>query len=162
MKPRNLTFAPLIPLLTLGGGAIAEERSLECRLYMAEATEESSAYEAESAGRMLGTFRRSSVCVFADGSVADKQFVNAYSAAADGASGTDHGFSVYTFEDGDTLTLAYGGGWDEDGYRSEYEVLAGTGAYEGASGTGTITGVQSPWTGTSIVDVTIDVTMPDS
>lgn len=88
--------------------------------------------------------------------------MNAYTAAVDSATGVDHGFSVYTFKDGDTLTLAYGGRWGEDGYRGEYEMLAGTGAYENASGTGTITGVGSPWKGTGIADIRIDLTMPDS
>ena len=142
----------------LAGAASADETGLRCRLYMAQGTESADAIVSASTGATLRMVRRSGVCVFADGRVADKQFVMTQHIRDGGAAGSNHGYSVYTFEDGGALTLAFEGGWDEAGYRGDYEVLAGTGAWEGASGTGTITGVESPWEGTDIVDIAIDVT----
>ena len=162
MRRDILIPATLVPLLTLGATAHAEERSLECRLYIGLGTENVDAWTSESAERTFETRRRSAVCVFPDGSVADKQFVMIGTFAGDGAAGVNRGYSLYTFEDGDSLTLAFEGRWGADGYAGDYEVLAGTGAYEGAKGTGTISGVASPWQGTGIVDIAIDVTLSDS
>ena len=162
MRRDILIPATLVPLLTLGAAVHAEERSLECRLYIGLGTENVDAWTSESAERTFETRRRSAVCVFPDGSVADKQFVMIGTFAGDGAAGVNRGYSLYTFEDGDSLTLAFEGRWGADGYAGDYEVLAGTGAYEGANGTGTISGVASPWQGTGIVDIAIDVTLSDS
>ena len=146
----------------LTGAAAAEETALRCRLYMTVGTEVADEIVSASTGSALRTVRRGGVCVFADGSVADKQFVMTQRASDGGARGISHGYSVYTFEDGDALSLAFEGGWDGDGFRGEYEVLSGTGAWEGATGTGTITGAASPWEGTEIVDIAIDVTAAES
>ena len=161
MRHAMLIPATLVPLLALGATAHAEERTLECRLYIGLGTENVDTWMSESAGRTFETRRRSSVCVFPDGGVADKQFVMINTFAGEGTTGVNRGYSLYTFEDGDSLTLAFEGRWGADGYAGDYEVLDGTGAYEGASGTGTITGVSSPWQGTGIVDIAIDVSLTD-
>ena len=163
-RPRLATALAAATLAAplLAGPAAAEETALRCRLYMAVGTEVADEIVSASTKSALRTVRRSGVCVFADGAVADKQFVMTQHASDGGARGINHGYSVYTFEGGDALTLAFEGGWDEDGYRGEYELLSGTAAWEGASGTGTITGASSPWEGTEVVDIAIDVTAAGS
>ena len=70
----------------------------------------------------------------------------------DGAIGDGVGVSIYTFANGDSLTLSFDIGWNANGLNGEYSVLHGTGQYEGATGTGSITGAESPWKTTSVVD----------
>ena len=155
-----VAFAPFLLVLFAVDVSAAEE-TLECRLYMSRATEITDRVEPTFSPVVLGTLRRSAACVFADGRVAEKQFVEISAERDGGATGTDVGYSVYGFENGDTLMARFEGGWGADGYSGEYEILSGTGRFEGASGDGTITGVASEWKTTDIVDIVLNVTMPD-
>ena len=144
-------------LAMASGIASAAEQTLECKLYIAESLDHASTYAVESTGSLLNGVRRAGICVFADGSVADKQFVMGMNIRDEGSAGDAVGISVYTFESGDSLTLSFTGGWDKGPFAGEYTVLSGTGAFQGATGTGTISGVDGPWNSTTIVDIRIDV-----
>ena len=155
-----VAFAPFLLALSVGDVSAAEE-TLECRLYMGRATEITDRVEPTFSPVSLGTLRRSAVCVFADGRIAEKQFVEISAERDSGAVGTAVGYSVYGFENGDTLMARFDGGWGADGYSGEYEILSGTGRFEGASGDGTITSVASEWKTTEVVDIVLNVTLPD-
>ncbi len=144
-------------LLLACGSAYAGEQILECKLYIAESLDHESSYAMESSDSLLRGIRRGGICLFADGTVADKQFVMGINSRQDGAMGDAAGISVYTFESGDSLTLSFTGGWDKGPFTGQYTILHGTGVYDGASGGGTITGAESEWKSTSIVDIRIDV-----
>lgn len=139
------------------GVASAGEQTLECKLYIAQSLDHISTYTVESANSTLESMRRGGLCVFADGSIADKQFVISTNVREDGSAGDSVGVSVYTLESGDSLTLSFSGGWDKGPFTGEYAVMSGTGAFQGATGTGTINGVDSPWKSTSVVDIRIEV-----
>src|SRR4051812_38458247 len=74
------------------------------------------------------------VALFEDGRIATKKFVDVSDETAD--SGAFRGYSTYTFQNGDSLTLSYTGGWDANGAKGAYKVVSGTGAFSGATGTG--------------------------
>ncbi len=80
------------------GIASAGEQILECKLYFAESLDHASTYAVESSGSVLNGERRGGISVFADGSVADKQFVMGLNFRDDGAAGDAVGISVYTPE----------------------------------------------------------------
>ena len=40
------------------------------------------------------------------------------------------GYSTYTFQDGDSLTLKFTGGWGQERNGGDYEVLSGTGVFK--------------------------------
>ena len=61
-----------------------------------------------------------------DGRVATKRFVDVSDDTAN--SGAFKGYSTYIFQNGDTLTLSYTGGWDAKGAGGDYTVVSGTGA----------------------------------
>ncbi len=153
-------FAPFLLALS-AGDALAGEETLECRLYMGRATEVTDRVEPTFSPVSLGTLRRSAACVFADGRVAEKQFVEISADRNGGATGITVGYSVYGFENGDTLMARFEGGWGAGGYSGEYEILSGTGRFEGASGDGTVTGVASEWKTTEVADIVLNVTLPD-
>ena len=70
------------------------------------------------------------------------------------------GYSTYTFENGDALTLSFTGGWGENGGGGDYEVISGTGAFEGATGTGRFDGVDDPWEDASLADGSFTLNLP--
>ena len=47
------------------------------------------------------------------------------------------------FQNGDSLTLGYTGGWDANGAKGAYKVVSGTGAFLGATGTGEVKSVDA-------------------
>ncbi len=131
-------------------------------LYIAESmdSDAQSSIVMKGAGLMLQSVRRSSVCVFDDGRVADKQFVMINRAVGDGSTGSSMGYSVYTMENGDSVSVEFTGNWGSDGFKGVYTVLDGTGKFKGATGDGTITGIQSPWTTTGVVKILLNVKTP--
>ncbi len=155
---KNIGMAMVGAGLTMACGvASANEETLECKLYIAESMDQTSTYMVDSANSTLKSIRRAGVCVFADGRVADKQFIIGMNIQDGGSSADAVGISVYTFESGDSLTLSFTGGWDKGPFAGKYTVMSGTGAYRGATGNGTIDGVDGPWKSTSVVDIRIDV-----
>ena len=164
---QQLTKSGLFALATISlamstGVAVAKEETLECTLYMADSmdSETQSSVELKDAGLMLNTIRHSSVCLFRDGRVADKQFVTIARVVGDGSTGSTLGFSVYTMENGDSISAEFTGAWGSEGFKGVYNILGGTGSYGSATGDGTITGVESPWTNTGIVEILLNVQTP--
>lgn len=76
LSVRICLSALLLAAFMVGGNVAAKEETLECTLYIAESmdSDAQSSIEMKDAGLMLNSVRRSSVCVFGDGRVADKQF----------------------------------------------------------------------------------------
>jgi hypothetical protein len=54
------------------------------------------------------------------------------------------GFSIYTFENGDTSTMKIKGLWNDDAFSADYTVVTGSGVYEGASGPGQLSTEATP------------------
>lgn len=148
-------------LLPVGHAAAAEE-TLECTLYIATSMDPVSSHEIalENAGATLDSGRRSGFCVFADGSVADKQWVSISHSTEGGASGIGRGYSVYTLQSGDSVSAEFQVGWGQDGLQGTYNILGGTGKFQDASGDGTITGMQSPWKTSAVVGIVLNVKTP--
>ena len=58
------------------GASLAQAETLKCKLHISEPTKESSALVAPpNAGVSLSAIRYSGICIFADGRIAEKQFV---------------------------------------------------------------------------------------
>jgi len=96
-----------------------------------------------------------------DGRIAQKHWAFAQTNFNGDESGEFMSFIIMVFENGDSLTLASTGGWNEDGMSGEYiRVLNGTGAYENAQVTGSYVGVTSPWEETFMVDFVMTITTP--
>ena len=111
----------------------------------------------ENAG-ILTSERLSGLCLFANGTSADKQFVNISLSAPDGSAGSNSGISIYTMENGDSLHVRYVGEWGSGGFVGQYEISGGSGKYEGAKGDGSFTGAQSPWKNQGKFDVVLNIT----
>ena len=155
MTARN--FLGLIAIVSAfaSGGVAAEEETLKFRLVtrMVDGTFiEASNIE----GRSVGAGKYAGVAVFEDGRLANKEFV--LSMDNRGPEGTYVGYSTYTFENGDSLTLSFTGGWGESGAGGDYVVLSGTGAYEGATGSGRFDAVEVSWDSAELYDGSITVT----
>lgn len=79
------------------------------------------------------------VAVFEDGRIALKEYIAVGEGTSEGFGG--RGYSAYTFQNGDSLNFRFvfaGSGGD-------YELISGTGAYEGATGTGRFDYVENKW-----------------
>jgi len=162
MQCNTMFGMTLATLVSISGTALAVDTEMRCRLYMSSSTQALAQHNSESGGVQLNAIRRGGVCLFEDGRVADKQFVMAQRIVDDGADGLMSGYSVYTFENGDALTMKFDGRWNSEGLSGDYVVMYGTGEWEGVNGTGGFVGVQSPWPGTDIIDVTFNVTLSES
>ena len=155
-------YAFLPVAMMISGSVVAKDETLECMLYIAQSmdSDAKSSVAIKSAGLMLSSVRRGSVCVFGDGSVADKQFVLVNRIIGDGSTGSSMGYSVYTMDNGDSLSVEFTGKWGSEGYKGAYTILGGTGSYEGATGDGSITGTKSPWPTTGVVKIVLNVKTP--
>lgn len=109
----------------------------------------------DAEGHILGTGNFKGVAVFADGGIADKTFVFSFD-ETDGV-GTGFGYSTYTFLDGSSITARFD---DVSGSGGDYEVLSGTGRFEGATGTGWYKPTDHPWDGASFYDGAFSLELP--
>lgn len=135
--------------------AHAKEVQIDCRLvhHPVDDTSTSTAID----GVALRAFRNVGVCVLPDGRLAEKNFVGSMSTRKGGAEGDYSGFSVYTLENGDAVSVRFEGAWGAKGNHGRYTVLGGTGAFSGATGDGTIEGLKSPWAGATVMKISIRV-----
>lgn len=153
-SPRLVCIATA-SLLASAGVAAAEEQTLQFRLVTQQVGQPTDL--PAIGGHELMAGRYMGVAVFADGRIAHKRFVGIEDVAGD--AGTFKGYSTYTFQNGDSLTLAYTGKWDGEGLLGEYRMISGTGAYEGATGTGSFTMQEEPWDEAYLYEGTIKLTL---
>ncbi len=109
-------------------------------------------------GESVGAGEYAGVAVFEDGRLANKEFV--LSMDNKGAEGAHSGYSTYTFENGDSLTMSFSGGWNANRGGGDYQILSGTGAYEGATGTGSFDAVENSWENADLYDGILTVMKP--
>lgn len=154
----------LVVLFTVVGhtNIQAADHSIECKLYVASSLsdETNSTVTLEKVGLSMASSRNSGYCVFADGGMADKQFVVINRVPGDGSTGSVLGYSVYTMENGDSVSVEFTGGWGKEGFKGLYTVIGGTGAFKDAKGDGIFTGAQSAWDTTGVFDVVMNLTTP--
>lgn len=144
MKTLTLAAAAAFSL-SFAGSAGAETKTMTYKLITMPV--ESAAFEAPGdAGHTVLARRQVGVAVFDDGRIAYKTFVNLIDSA--GATGNYSGYSTYTFENGDSLTLSFVGDWGDETPGGDYVVIKGTGAFKGATGTGRFDDREDqPWDG---------------
>ena len=150
-------LGPLAIALVLATGNVsAEEQTLTFRLVTRMVS--TTFVDAPNVeGRSVGAGQYAGVAVFEDGRIANKEFV--LSMDNKGAEGVYSGYSTYTFENGDSLTMSFTGGWNADRNGGDYQILSGTGAYEGATGTGSFDAVKNSWENASLWDGKFTVMM---
>jgi hypothetical protein len=150
-----LLLAATSSLMLLAHPAAAEEQTLRFKLVVQPVGTLTELPEIGghkvTAGRYMG------VAVFEDGRIAHKRFVDVSDDRTD--AGTFKGYSTYTFENGDSLTLSYTGAWDASGLTGEYQLISGTGQYEGAKGTGSFKGLQEPWEEANLLEGSFHLTL---
>jgi hypothetical protein len=141
------------------GSVAAAEQTLEFRL-VTKRLGGSSMEVANVEGRSVGAGEYAGVAVFDDGRIAYKNFVE----VSDGTDeeGSYSGYSTYTFQNGDSLTLKFTGGWGLEGDAGDYEILSGTGAFAEATGTGHFEAADEPWDGVNLYDGSFTITLPGS
>jgi hypothetical protein len=138
------------------GTVLAEEETLKFRLVTMPV--EANFFDASNVeGHSVGGGHYAGVAYFEDDRVAHKDYVVSIDSA--GAEGSYSGYSTYTFQNGDSLTLRFTGGWGADRNGGDYEVLSGTGAYEGATGSGRFDAVEESWENAELYDVTLTVNL---
>jgi hypothetical protein len=142
-RGQALVLAAASGLLLLAHAApvAAEEQTLRFKLVTQQLGEPREL--PEIGGHKVSVGEYMGVAVFEDGRIAHKRFVDVSDDTAQ--AGSFKGYSTYTFQNGDALTLSYTGGWDTNGLKGDYQLISGTGAFEGATGTGSIKGVDEPW-----------------
>ncbi len=139
-----------------GGSVAAEEQTLSFRLV----TKKISGPVLQAAnveGRAVSAGDYVGVAVFEDGRIAYKEFVLIMDAGS--AEGSYSGYSTYTFQNGESLTLKFVGGWDQKREGGDYQVLSGTGTFKGATGTGRFDALKEPWDGASLYEGSFTLTL---
>lgn len=112
----------------------------------------------ELEGHVIGIMDAKGSAVFDDGRMADKTFV--YSFDLDKGIGSGHGYSVYSFVDGSSISARFDTTVNADGVLGIYTVLGGTGIYDGVSGTGSFRNASHPWDGASLFDGEFTLVLP--
>jgi hypothetical protein len=112
-----------------------------------------------TAGQTLSAGKFFSVAYFSDGRVAVKDFIEVSDLLK--GLGSIRGYSIYTFEDGSSITTSYTGEIKQTGLHGTYTILAGTGAYDKATGTGTFDSVPTKFRdGATLFNGKFDVKTP--
>ncbi len=124
----------------LATAAAAEEQTLKFKLVVSM-TSNTELQLASLPDRSLTANEAVGVAIFEDGRIAFKRFV--VSSAGGNDDGATIGLSTYTFQNGNSLTMKFTGGWSGQTDGGDYVVLSGTGAFEGATGTGRFDAVES-------------------
>lgn len=115
----------------------------------------------EIAGHKITVGHYMGVATFEDGRIAHKDFIDVSDDTKN--NGTFKGYSTYTFQNGDSITASYTGGWDAGGVRGDYQIISGTGAFNGASGTGGFTAAEAKWSAAAMLwDGWFDLKTPGS
>jgi len=159
MSKWKIASAAVAAACLAAGSVAAEEQTLKFRLL----TKKVSGAVMEVAnvdGRTVGAGEYVGVAVFEDGRIAYKEFVSMMDAGK--AEGSYSGYSTYTFQNGDSLTLKFIGGWGQKRNGGDYEVLSGTGAFKGASGTGRFDALKEPWDGANLYEGSFTLTLAGS
>jgi hypothetical protein len=149
----QLTAAAGLMFFANADPAAAEEQTLRFKLLTQQVGVPSAL--SEIGGHTVSVGQYMGVAMFEDGRIAHKTFVNMEDDTAE--AGSFKGYSTYTFEDGDTLTLGYTGGWNADGATGTYEVISGTGQFAGATGTGSLKALDEPWDEALLWDVSLSL-----
>jgi hypothetical protein len=108
--------------------------------------------ETLSAGQYFG------VAYFKDGRIAVKNFAGA--ADLRKGSGSMHGYSTYTFEDGSSITASYVGEVKAGVRSGTYTIVSGTASYANATGTGSFASVPAAFKGAVLYTGKFTVTTP--
>lgn len=156
MSMCKIASAAAIVTCMAAGSVAAEEQTLKFRLV----TKKISGPNIEVAnveGRTVGAGQYAGVAVFEDGRIAYKDFVNIVDGVA--KEGSYSGYSTYTFQNGDSLTLKFTGGWGQKRNGGDYKVLSGTGAFKDASGTGRFDALKEPWDGANLFEGSFTLTL---
>ncbi len=137
------------------GPLTAEEQNFKYHLVTIDLT--SSEVDVPNAdGHRLDLGKYAGVAVFEDGRIAFKEFVYAGDNTKDGSSGI--GYSTYTFQNGDMLNFRF----SYEGSGGDYELISGTGAYEGATGTGRFDWIDSNWENATEWEASWTLDVPES
>jgi hypothetical protein len=156
----TLLLAATISLMLLAhaGAAAAAEQTLRFKLVTNVQAMGAPTVLPEVGGHKVTVGEYTGVAMLEDGRIAYKQFVDVSDDTAE--SGEFKGYSTYTFQNGDALTMSYTGGWDAKGAAGNYKVLAGTGAFAGATGTGHFEAADEKWDKAMLWDVSFQLTLP--
>ena len=143
-------------LMGYAAPASGEEQTLRFKLVTQPAALPATMPEIGGHTAVVGEYM--GVAVFEDGRIAHKRFVDISDDTA--KAGTFKGYSTYTFENGDSLTLSYTGEWNEQGLTGAYTLLSGTGQYANATGTGSFKGMDEPWEQANLLEGSFQLTVP--
>lgn len=151
--------AAMIVACAAAGSVAAEEQTLNFRLVTKKIS--GSVMEVPNVeGRSVAAGKHAGVAVFEDGRIAYKNYVVMIDAGK--TEGSYSGYSTYTFQNGDSLTLKFTGGWGGQRSGGDYEVLSGTGAFENATGTGRFDALEEPWEGANLYQGSFTLTLAGS
>ena len=106
-------------------------------------------------GRSIGVDKNVATAIFEDGRIAHKTYTYIDNGET---SSIDTGNSTYVFQNGDRLDLKLVVSAERAG--GDYEVLSGTGAFEGATGTGSFYAADADWDGAYLWDGQFTLEMP--
>lgn len=158
-RSNSLTVAALGVALAAPGPVMAEQVTLRFQLVTQDV--ETTSYDSPvEGGNTLEIAKAVGTAVFEDGRIAQKIFT--YNADNAAESGTLVGYSKYVFENGDALNLKFSASWSAKGVDGDYELISGTGAYEGATGSGRFDSVSAEWTGATLFDGSFTLEIPES
>ncbi len=155
----KITGAATIAACMAAGPLAAEEQTLNFRL-VTKKISGPVMQVANVEGRNVSAGEYVGVAIFEDGRIAYKEFVNMMDFVK--GEGSYSGYSTYTFQNGDSLTLKFVGGWGKERNGGDYEVLSGTGAYKGASGSGRFDALKEQWEGANLYEGTFKLTLAGS
>lgn len=145
----KIAGAAIVAACLTAGSVAAEEQTLNFRL-VTKKISGAVVPVVNVEGRSLSAGHYAGVAVFEDGRIAYKDF--AIMMDNGNKEGSYSGYSTYTFQNGDSLTLKFTGGWGGERNGGDYEVLSGTGAFEGASGSGRFDALKEPWADANLFD----------
>jgi hypothetical protein len=154
----NRSSLAFLSLLACAASAGAAEEILEFKLVTMPV--EVKAIDAKNIeGQSVGLMKAHGVASFKDGRVASKEFVYSWDQLK--GAGPFYGYSVYTFEDGSSITARFAGTVKTgQPMHGDYTIVSGTGMYAGAKGTGSFDALPHKLSGANLFSGRFAVSTP--
>ena len=135
---------------------VASAETLKCELHITNSlTKSVGPVSSPMSEDTIEATQRAGVCIATDGRVAEKQFVVITKRKGDGSE-SGRGMSYYSFPNGDGIHAEFVYSQTKDSFELEYDILSGSGSYQGAKGNGNATFNRATET-TLVLDITFNL-----
>lgn len=146
----------VLAITVFSHNALAVTDAINCRLII-HAIDTAEPIKTDT-GRTLKLSKLNGVATCEDGRLLQAQIMQTELRSS--ANSLLSGYAVYSFENGDTITVQIRGTESKNSAAIDYTIIAGSGSYVEATGMGSVHSVESPWKNTALFNLSLEILHP--